>query len=85
MKTLKKTNIVEESFNCSPAPIDKCPPQGSFFNKNYYTHVVVQTLKELESILCKLRQDGMVATVVQEDYSDYQLQTSKTGDRLSAY
>ena len=47
--------------------------------------MVVQTLKELESIPCKLRQDGMVATVVQEAYSDYQLQTSKTGDRLSAY
>ena len=85
MKTLKKNNISQGSSINSPVPIDKCPPQGSFFNKNYYTHVVVQTLKELESIPCKLRQDGTVATVVQEAYSDYQLQTSKTGDRLSAY
>ena len=79
MDKLKKTNIVEESFNCSPVPTNKCPPQGPFFNTDYFAHVVVQTLGELESIPCKLRQDGMVATVVQKDYSDYQLQTSRTG------
>ena len=79
MKRLKKTNIEQEGFNCSPVPIHKCPPQGPFFNPDYFAHVVVQTLEELESIPCKLRQDGMVATVVQEDYSDYQLQTSRTG------
>ena len=79
MDKLKKTNIVEESFNCSPVPRDKCPPQGPFFNTDYFAHVVVQTLGELESVPCKLRQDGMVATVVQESYSDYQLQASRTG------
>lgn len=76
---LKKIKIEQESLNCSPVPIDKCMPQGPFFNPDYFSHVVVQTLKERDNIPCKLRQDGMVATVVQESYSDYQLQASKTG------
>ena len=79
MKTLKKNNISQESAINSPVPVNKNCELPPFFNEDYFAHVVVQTLGELESIPCKLRQDGMVATVVQEDYSDYQLQTSRTG------
>ena len=79
MKTLKKNNISQGSCINSPVPVNKNCDLPPFFNTDYFSHVVVQTLEELESIPCKLRQDGMVATVVQEDYSDYQLQTSRTG------
>ena len=79
MKTLKKNNISQGSSINSPVPVNKNCDLPPFFNPDYFAHVVVQTLEELESIPCKLRQDGMVATVVQEDYSDYQLQTSRTG------
>ena len=79
MDKLKKTNIVEESVKCSPLSTDNCGNSGPFFNPDYYAHVVVQTVGELESIPCKLRQDGLVATVVQDDYADYQLQSSRTG------
>ena len=85
MKTLKKNNISQGSSINSPVPVNKDCELPPFFNEDYFGQVVVQTLGELESIPCKLRQDGTVATVVQEAYSDYQLQTSKTGDRLSAY
>ena len=79
MKTLKKNNISQGSSINSPVPVNKNCDLPPFFNPDYFGHVVVQTLGELESIPCKLRQDGMVATVVQEDYSDYQLQASRTG------
>lgn len=79
MKTLKKNNISKGSSINSPVTVNKNCDLPPFFNTDYFSHVVVQTLEELESIPCKLRQDGMVATVVQEDYSDYQLQTSRTG------
>ena len=85
MKTLKKNNISQESAINSPVPVNKNCDLPPFFNTDYFAHVVVQTIEELNDIPCDLRQDGMVATVVQEAYSDYQLQTSKTGDRLSAY
>ena len=79
MKTLKKNNISKGSSINSPVPVNKNCDLPPFFNPDYFAHVVVQTIEELNSIPCKLRQDGMVATVVQEDYSDYQLQTSRTG------
>ena len=79
MKTLKKNNISQGSSINSPVPVNKDCDLPPFFNTDYFSHVVVQTLEELESIPCKLRQDGMVATVVQEDYSDYQLQSSRIG------
>ena len=79
MKTLKKNNISKGSSINSPVTVNKNCDLPPFFNPDYFAHVVVQTIEELNSIPCKLRQDGMVATVVQEDYSDYQLQTSRTG------
>ena len=79
MKTLKKNNISKGSSINSPVTVNKNCDLPPFFNPDYFAHVVVQTLEELESIPCKLRQDGMVATVVQDGYSDYQLQTSRTG------
>ena len=79
MKTLKKNNISKGSSINSPVPVNKNCDLPPFFNSDYFGHVVVQTLEELESIPCKLRQDGMIATVVQDDYSDYQLQSSRTG------
>ena len=79
MKTLKKNNISQGSSINSPVTVNKNCDLPPFFNTDYFSHVVVQTLEELESIPCKLRQDGMVATVVQDGYSDYQLQTSRTG------
>ena len=85
MKTLKKNNISQGSSINSPVPVNKNCDLPPFFNPDYFGHVVVQTIEELNSIPCKLRQDGLVATVVQDDYADYQLQSSRTGDRLSAY
>ena len=79
MKTLKKNNISQGSSINSPVPVNKNCDLPPFFNEDYFGHVVVQTIEELNDIPCKLRQDGMVATVVQEDYSDYRLQTSRTG------
>ena len=79
MDKLKKTNIEQGAQKCPSVSTNNCPDNGPFFNPDYFGHVVVQTIEELNSIPCKLRQDGMVATVVQEDYSDYQLQTSRTG------
>ena len=79
MKTLKKNNISQGSAINSPVPVNKNCDLPPFFNTDYFSHVVVQTLGELESVPCKLRQDGMIATVVQDDYSDYQLQSSRTG------
>ena len=79
MDKLKKTNIEQGAQKCPSVSTNNCPDNGPFFNTDYFSHVVVQTIEELNSIPCKLRQDGMVATVVQEDYSNYQLQTSRTG------
>ena len=77
MKTLKKNNISQGSSINSPVPVNKNCDLPPFFNPDYFGHVVVQTIQELYSIPCKLRQDGMVATVVQDNYTDYQLQSSK--------
>ena len=77
MKTLKKNNISQGSSINSPVPVNKNCGLPPFFNPDYFGHVVVQTIQELYSIPCKLRQDGMVATVVQDNYTDYQLQSSK--------
>ena len=79
MKILKKNNISQGSSINSPVPVNKDCDLPPFFNPDYFAHVVVQTLDELNSIPCKLRQDGMVATVVQDSYSEWQLQSSRTG------
>lgn len=76
---IKKIKIDQESLNCPPESLNKCCKPGPFFNPDYFGHVVVQTLEELNSIPCKLRQDGMVATIVQDNYSEWQIQSSRTG------
>ena len=65
MKALKKNNISQGSAINSPVPVNKNCDLPPFFNTDYFAHVVVQTLGELESVSFKLRQDGMVATVIQ--------------------
>ena len=79
MKTLKKNNISQGSSINSPVPVNKNCELPPFFNEDYFGHVVVQTIEELNSIPCKLRQDGMVATVVQDSYAEWQLQSSRIG------
>ena len=79
MKTLKKNNISQGSSINSPVPVNKNCDLPPFFNEDYFGHVVVQTIAELNDIPCKLRQDGMVATVVQDSYAEWQLQSSRTG------
>lgn len=79
MNTLKKNNISQGSSINSPVPVNKNCDLPPFFNEDYFGHVVVQTIAELNDIPCKLRQDGMVATVVQDSYSEWQLQSSRTG------
>lgn len=49
---------------------------NKFINPDYYSVVVVQDLNERNTIPCKLRQNGMVAVVVENNYAQYQLQTS---------
>ena len=79
MKTLKKNNISQWSSINSPVPVNKDCELPPFFNEDYFGHVVVQTIEELNSIPCKLRQDGMLATVVQDSYAEWQLQSSRIG------
>lgn len=79
MDKLKKTNIEQGAQKCPSVSTNNCPDNGPFFNPDYFGHVVVQTIEELNSIPCKLRQDGMVASIVQDEYSEWQLQSSKTG------
>ena len=79
MKTLKKNNISQGSSINSPVPVNKDCELPPFFNEDYFGHVVVQTIAELNDIPCKLRQDGMVATVVQDSYAEWQLQSSRIG------
>ena len=79
MKTLKKNNISKGSSINSPVPVNKDCELPPFLNEDYFGHVVVQTIAELNDIPCKLRQDGMVATVVQDSYAEWQLQSSRIG------
>ena len=79
MKTLKKNNISQGSSINSPVPVNKDCELPPFLNEDYFGHVVVQTIAELNDIPCKLRQDGMVATVVQDSYAEWQLQSSRIG------
>ena len=79
MKTLKKNNISKGSSINSPVPVNKDCDLPPFFNEDYFGHVVVQTIAELNDIPCKLRQDGMLATVVQDSYAEWQLQSSRIG------
>lgn len=41
-----------------------------------YSVVVVQNIAERNNISCKLRQNGMIAVVVEEEYAQYQIHTS---------
>lgn len=79
MKTLKKNNISQGSSINSPVPVNKNCDSPPFFNEDYFGHVVVQTIAELNDIPCDLRQDGMLATVVQDSYAEWQLQSSRIG------
>ena len=79
MKTLKKNNISQGSSINSPVPVNKDCDLPPFFNEDYFGHVVVQTIAELNDIPCDLRQDGMLATVVQDSYAEWQLQSSRIG------
>lgn len=42
-----------------------------------YSVVVVQNITERNDISCKLRQNGMIAIVVEEGYAQYQIQTQE--------
>ncbi|MBQ0148932.1 MAG: hypothetical protein KBS93_10935 [Flavobacteriaceae bacterium] len=82
MKTLK--DILEGSLspprfkeNCKP--VEKCEDTSQSCNPDKCGHIVVNTIEELHMIPCKIRQPGMTVTVIEEDYSDYRLQTAKTG------
>ena len=44
-----------------------------------YSVVVVQNIAERNDIPCKLRQDGMIAIVVEENYIQYQLKVLDSG------
>ena len=79
MKTLKKNNISQGSSINSPVPVNKDCELPPFLNEDYFGHVVVQTIEELNDIPCELRQDGMLATVVQDSYAEWQLQSSRIG------
>ena len=50
---------------------------NKYVNPDYYSVVVVQTLQERDNIPCKLRQNGMIAIVVEESYAQYQIQTKE--------
>lgn len=78
MKTLKNINRNEQSLDCSsltPGRV-QCEEDIPYFNSDYFSYVIVQTLKERDNIPCKLRQNGMIAIVIEERFAEYQLQTS---------
>lgn len=53
----------------------KCKPNIIIPDK--YSVVVVQNITERNDISCKLRQNGMIAIVVEEGYAQYQIQTKE--------
>ena len=60
-------------------PITDCN-NNKYVNPDYYSVVVVRTLQERNNIPCKLRQDGMIVTVIEEGYYHrYQIQSIETG------
>ena len=78
MKTLKNINRNEQSLDCSsltPGRV-QCEEDIPYFNSDYFSYVIVQTLKERDNIPCKLRQNGIIAIVIEERFAEYQLQTS---------
>lgn len=50
-------------------------------NTMTYGHIVVSTYEELYNFPCKLRVDGMVVTVVEAGYSEFQLQVDDEGSK----
>ena len=52
-----------------------CKP--SIIIPDKYSVVVVQNITERNDISCKLRQNGMIAIVVEEGYAQYQIQTQQ--------
>ena len=52
-----------------------CKP--SIIIPDKYSVVVVQNIAERNDISCKLRQNGMIAVVVEEGYAQYQIQTQE--------
>ena len=73
MKTLKINTILNPVQN----PETDCV-QETYVNPDYYSIVVVRTLAERNNIPCALRQDGMIAIIVEEGYSQYQIRTTET-------
>ena len=67
-------------MNCKTLkPVTNCN-NNKYVNPDYYSTVVVKTLQERDSIPCKLRQDGMIVTVIEEGYYHrYQIQSIETG------
>ena len=53
-------------------PITNCNNK-KYVNPDYYSIVVVSTLQERDNIPCKLRQNGTIAIVVEEGYTQYQI------------
>lgn len=51
---------------------------NKYVNPDYYSVVIVQTLQERDNIPCKLRQNGMIVTVVEENYIQYQIKILDT-------
>lgn len=54
--------------------VKNCKP--NIINPDLYSVVVVQDIAERDKIPCKLRQDGMIAIIVDEEYTQYQIKTS---------
>ena len=52
-----------------------CKP--SIIIPDRYSVIVVQNITERNDISCKLRQNGMIAIVVEKDYAQYQIQTQQ--------
>lgn len=63
MKTIKNNNTT----HCSD-----CGPHMIY--PDHYAVVIVQTLVERNQLACSLRQNGMIAIVVEEGYAEYQIQ-----------
>lgn len=58
---------------CVPSTAIICCDTDSVLGKNQFTTVTVQNIAERNEIPCKLRKDGMIAIVREENYFQYQL------------
>ena len=60
--------------NIQYAPCTDCG--DNYKNPDYYSFVIVRNITERNNLPCKLRQNGMITVVIEENFKHYQIQTT---------